>query len=212
MQLSDLQARCRTRFRDPNQNIVTDAEWTSYLNDAYRAVIAASPFWPFLEVVSCAALVVSAGTRGIALPTDVTRVTAVRNATDNIPMVPLSGTTEHIRIDPEQSTTGVPEFYRIYAGRIEVWPIPNSDTTLHVEYPAPPAMLSGASDEPVFPEQYHNLLVEGALYRAYVDDGNLEQASVHEAQYAGILGAMLFDLLGTAREDSYPTIVDNWYG
>jgi hypothetical protein len=212
MQLSALQARCRTRFRDPNQNIVTDTEWTDYLNDAYRDVIAASPHWPFLETVNCSALVVAANTRSVALPTDVTRVLAVRNATDGFPMRPLlSGTKQHLYLDPEQNMTGVPEWYRVIAGRIEVWPLPTTPTTLHVEYPAPPSLLAGASDEPVFPEQYHHILVEGALQRAYLDDGNLEQAAVHADQYGSILGNMLLDLVGTAQEDSYPTIVDDWY-
>jgi hypothetical protein len=126
-------------------------------------------------------------------------------------MSQIDGATNHIKAFPEQNESGVPELYRIYAGRIEVYPLPETNTVLHIEYPAPPALLANATDEPVFPEQYHSMLIEGALARAYVDDGNAAQAEIHLGQFASMLEAMRFDLLGAGRHDRYPTIVDTWW-
>lgn len=114
MDLTTLQARCRTRFRDADQDVVTNEEWTGYLNDAYRDVLGAEPYWPFLD-----------------------------------------------------SST--------------------------------PADLSAGSDTPTFDSRWHNILVEGALNRAYLDDGNAEQAALHAAEFGRQLAEMKDALLRGRR-------------
>lgn len=117
MNLTALQARCKLRFRDPNNDIVADADWTGYLNDAYRDVIGAEPYWPFLD-----------------------------------------------------SST--------------------------------PADLAAGSDSPTFDSRWHNILVEGALYRAYLDDGAADQANVHKTEFTTQLEEMKADLLRGRRRSS----------
>jgi hypothetical protein len=210
--LTALQTRCSTRFRDPDNEVVSDAEWTGYLNDAYRDVQAASAFWPWMEAVVTSAVTVTAGNQYVALPTDVSRIQAIRNRTDDLAMRPIPGRTLHLETFPEGSTvTGTPTLYRVAAKRLYVYPTPTADTVFDLEYPVAVADLSAGADEPAFPEQYHHALVEGALSRAYVDDGAPEQAAGHLAAFDGILGRMLTDLLGAPRADHYPAIVDDWY-
>jgi response regulator RpfG family c-di-GMP phosphodiesterase len=73
----------------------------------------------------------------------------------------------------------------------------------------PPADLT-ASDAPVFPAQYHRILVLGALVRAYEDDGALEQAGYYENRFQRMLMGMKGDLL-SPRHEGYPPIVDNFF-
>lgn len=208
MDVATLTARLKTRFRDPNENVITSAEWLSYLNDAYRDVQAYSNLWSWLEVDGTAAVTVPAATRSVALPADVTRVTAVHNTTDDVLMAQFDGRTAHFKFDPEQNVSGVPEFYRLYAGKIQVYPLPTQNTVLHIEYPAPVADLT--TGEPAFPEQYHTMLVEGALARAYLDDGASEQAAAHQSAFLMMLERMLSADLAS-RHDTHATIVDTWW-
>ena len=115
MDLTTLRTRCATRFRDAGFDVVASADWTGYLNDAYRDVLGAEPYWPFLD----------------------------------------AGTT--------------------------------------------PADLAANGDSPTFDSRWHNILVEGALYRAYLDDGNAEQAGVHKTEFGTQLDDMRSALLRGRR-------------
>lgn len=211
MNLTALQARCAERFRDPTNKIVTATQWKSYLNEAYHDVVNASPFWEFKEVVSNGSLTVNAGSQYVALPTDAVRVLAVRNATDDVVLHQLDGRRAHLDAYPDGDDTGVPTYYRVFAGRIYVFPTPEANTVLDIETMSPPVDLSSGSDEPVFPEPFHSMLIEGALARAHADDGDFNRQASCQAAFDGTLSRMLSDLLGTAREDHYPAIIDDWF-
>jgi hypothetical protein len=209
MDVSAMQGRLRTRFRDPDQDVVDNTAWLDYLNDAYHDVIGASPWWPFTENQS-AILSVTAAATGVDLPTDTWRVDGIYNVTDDYPLLPIDGNAAMWIAFSGPGTaaqTGNPTHYRIRANRILVYPNPTAATTLHVEYRTRPADLT--SGEPIFPEQYHGILLEGALARAYIDDGNRDQAAVHEAKFQELLGGMKDDLLAS-RGETYPQIHDAW--
>lgn len=206
MDRTALETRCRTRFRDPDQAVVTNTEWDDFLNDAYRDVIAASPLWPFLEQRN-SAFSATAATRTTSLPTDCYRVLAVYNQTDHIVLNQIDGRDMAFRLYPNQDETGPPIHFRIRGQHIEWYPLPEVTTTVVLDYIATPALLAAGGDEPVFPEQYHNILVEGALARAYEDDGNLEQSAVHQGRFETILAGMMADLLNDRSPYSH-TIID----
>ncbi len=211
MDLTALQGLCRLRFRDPNQEVVVNASWTSYLNAAYADVLLASPFWPFKQVTSTTAVTVNALARSVALPTGATRVTAVRNTTDKVVMSRLDGNTTHLSLDPDGTDSGVASFYRLFGSTIQVFPLPTTSTVIELDYVAPPADLAAGSDVPAFPSQFHHALVAGALYRAYMDDGNVDMSRAYADEFSGIISRMTSELLGVARNDGHPVIVDDWW-
>lgn len=200
--------RCAKRFLDTGNRIVTAAEWAEYINDVYTEVAGTHPDWPFLESRN-EALSVTAGTGTVTLPTDVWRVTAVYNATDDYALDQMHGRAEHFRRFPDPaSNLGQPSVYRLRSNVLEVYPWPATTTTLHVDVVAPPAEL-GASSEPVFPEQYHRMLIDGALAMAYGDQGELERGQAYRGRFERQLQNMLVDLLGP-RGESYPVVLDVW--
>lgn len=69
---------------------------------------------------------------------------------------------------------------------------------------------AAAADTPVFPAQWHNILVESSLMRACVDDDQAKQAQVYQLAYQTMLTAMVRDLTA-GQQDRNPEIVDNWY-
>ena len=113
MILSALRTRCALRFRDTGFDVVASADWDGYLNDAYRDVLGAEPYWPFLDAST-------------------------------------------------------------------------------------PADLA-AADSPTFDSRWHHILIEGAMYRAYLDDGNAEQAGLHKAAFDTMLDSMRAALLRGRR-------------
>ncbi len=209
MNLTALQTRCASRYRDTTNRVVTAAEWTEYLNDAYMDVVGADPAWPFLEGQTTS-LTVAAGAGTVALPTDVWRVTSVYNATDAWPLVPIPGRSEYRHWFPDPTANlGSPAYYRLRGSTLEVYPYAQAATTLHADIATPPVSLSAAGDEPVFPEQYHRILVLGALSKAYEDDLDDRWAASYQARYERMLQDMKADLL-SPRTEGYPTVIDTF--
>lgn len=208
MNLSAMVARCKTRFRDTGNLTYLDSEWESYINDVYFDVTASRPDWPFLEARTTALVVTSSGE--VPLPSDGWRVSAVLDLTNDVPLVQLDGKDEHLHQYPDPgSSLGQPQVYRLRSNTLEVYPRPVTSVTLQVEYYAPPATLTSA-DEPVFPEQYHRVLVSGALQLAYEDNGNMQQAAMHKNAKEQGIAAMAQDLLGP-RASAFPQILDNFF-
>jgi hypothetical protein len=209
MDVANMQLTLRTRFRDPDQRVVGNSTWLDYLNAAYRDVIGASPFWPFMEN-QATELTVSAAATGVDLPTDAWRVDAVYNVTDDIELTPIDGNSGQFwgfAGPGVAGQTGNPSHYRLRNNRILVYPNPAAETDLQVEYRVTPTML--LAGEPAFAEQYHGILIEGALARAYRDDGNTPQADYHDGKFNALLERMKDDLLST-RGQHYPQIIDAW--
>lgn len=209
MILSALQARCTDRFRDPNHDILSNAQWLDYLNDAYQDVQAATPFWPWLAT-SDATLTVLANARTTALPVNVYRITALLNDTDDIRMRPFEGTSEHYNQYPTDADAGPPTQYRVLGTTLYVYPKPTVVTALRVEYTKSAAELASAGDLPAFPVEFHRILVEGALGRAYTDDANAQQAALHDAAFAALLESLKTAML-QPQQERYPQIVDDFF-
>lgn len=207
--LATLQSICGTRFRDPNNNIVSASNWTMYLNSAIRLVSAASPIWPWLEQRSVT-VSVTAGSRTGPLPTDIYAFTAVYNSTNRLLMTPIAGRSQYRDYYPGDDETGVPIHYHLSGDTIEVYPLPEAATTLKVDYIKNPTDLSSSSDEPAIPPQFQEALIDGALMLAYQDDANPTQAQVYEARYERILADMKAAYLGP-RADRFHGVDDRWF-
>lgn len=204
-----MRTRCAVRFQDAAMDVVADSEWKDYLNTRYRRALGSSPDWPWKRVHKTN-LTISANARSATLPTGSWRVESVVDFTNFTPLRPLDGTTAPALIDPAEDASGAPTWYRVYGNAIEVWPKPDTNITLHVDILINAVDLSADGDFPVFPPEYHDLLVEGALADAYLDDGQPQSAQPHEASYMAILKDMQTDLLGPDQE-SYPVPTDTWY-
>lgn len=196
-----------SRFRDTGNGVYSVADWNDYLLEAQADVYAASPWWPFFEGLATNTITTSGE---VTLPTDAWRVNSVYNATDDYALSPLSGRADYLAYYPDpDASVGSPLHYRLRSNVLEVLPHPQSPVSIRVEYMVPPAFLAADGDEPIFPEQYHQILVSGALARAYEDDGNVNMAQTHWAKFGALLSQMKDDLLDT-RSESYYGIPDIW--
>jgi hypothetical protein len=209
---NQLIARCKSRFRDPDNRIVSDAVWLEHLQAGYKRVIGAA-LWPW-KYVRDDVTVIAATSNAIALPTDVTHVESVWNGTDEHPMSVIQGPGDNWRhmypLALSTDETGTPEHYRLFGNTIEIFPYPEADTVLWLDYVVPPTALTTSTD-PLFPEEYHeSILVEYALAIAYLDDGDAEKSAQHMEAFSAAVKEMMQAQLGS-RTGSNAEIVDDWF-
>lgn len=202
MDLTKLTARVKSRFRDTANSIYSDENYQDYIIEAQRDVHAASPWWPFMETRTSSITVDSSTTElGVALPGDVIRVNAVYDATDRYSLSPIFGRADYRYYFPDPtSQRGLPTNYRLRSSFLEIYPLPASTISLTVDYQIAPPLMSAGTDEPPWPETYHQLLIPGALYRAYEDDGNFKAAEIQEAKFQQLVEDMKTDLLSSRTE------------
>lgn len=198
----NLRAQCATRFRDAANAVVTDLVWKDYVNQAYQEVNADTPLWPWLET-SEQTVTVAANTRGIALPTDIVQVNWAYDSTDDYRLRPQEGRGDpwHVAL---RSTTGLPLAYRLRAGNIELFPTPTASTTVILEGVLMPAKLVNDGDTPVWPSNFHELLIPGALALAFLDDGNAEFHDKQDARFRRQIAAMKAAILAFRTETNVP--------
>ncbi len=206
---TQLRTRASVRFGDAAFSIITDASWKDYVNEAYREVCSLEP-WPFLETASTSTTI-AAGVRYFTLPTNAWKVNALWDSTNKIPLEPITNISQVFDEFPNQDETGVPVLYRVRGTRVEVYPLPTTLTTYTVQYEAYPGDLSADGDLPALPTQYHHILSNLAVAKAYRDDGNFDAAQSYEAEAGVILEAMRRDLLAP-RTERYPSITDEFFG
>lgn len=204
-----LVARCKVRFKDTGNAIYSDANWVDYINEAIRQVWRATPWWPFRAARSTS-LSYAASTRAASLPTDATQILAVRDATNDTALVPIQGHDVEWIIDPSNEETGLATRYRVFGTTLEIYPLPQSAITVHVEYRQGVNLLDSGSEEPVFPETYHDVLVHGALALAYEDDGNLDKAALQRGRFDSDLAHMVTDLCSSDQGRHYQVVDDFW--
>lgn len=71
---------------------------------------------------------------------------------------------------------------------------PASDEVLEVRYVKVPVDLTADADVPVVPARYHDLLVDGAVVRAYKDSDNYEAMAAVRSEYDRALHGMALTL------------------
>lgn len=211
MDFTTMKTRCATRFRDPSNAIVAATEWGNYINDAKAEVDAASERWPWLEA-RATNVSLSAGTATVAIPGSGWYVLSILDSTNDQPLKPLGQwTTSDGMFPTEGETTGSPQYYRVLGSNIEVFPTPDATVVLHVTYLGAPTELTAGGDVPPFGSEFHRILVEGALAKAFLDDGNLEQGQAHAAVFQGLLAQMKATYLRN-RGGGFAVLGDNWSG
>lgn len=209
MQFSVIRTYAAARFRDPTNVIVSDADWKNYVNTAYGDVLMRFPYAPWNEASTT--VTVNAGSRSATLPVNVFQVTAVYDQTNGFPMVPMEGRAQVFNEYPQQTETGQAMHYRIFGNTLQVYPLPQTNTTYVVEYLVQPAELVNDTDLPAFPEIWHDILVSGAVALAYRDDGNPAMADKYEVEAEDMTKALI-QWMAQPRQDRYYEIVDtNWY-
>lgn len=195
---TNLGVRAAERFRDSGNAIVLAAQWLSYCNEAYNQLNAFTPLWPWLET-SEQTLSFTANNRSAALPTDVLAVNWAYDTTDDYRLIDQMGRGDFFHQDHLRSEVGQPVTYRVVGANMELNPTPSVATTVKAECVLQPAALVGGSS-PVFPSAFHDVLIDGMLSIAYLDDDDSKRADDYEKRFRTKIAAMRDSILMNRTE------------
>jgi hypothetical protein len=195
--LLQMQTRAALRFRDPANALITAATWTDHLNAAYDEYSGATR-WPFL--LTTGSFAVPPGGHRISVGSNV--ASGIKDVYDLVSggdeprmLLPVpDGMPWKERVFLEWRVSGVPLFWEIQGANLYVLPAVTVNTTLEVNYYTDVTPLAAGTDVPVFPARYHEALVEGALGRAYQDDGNAEASKLAYGQFSRLVKQAMAEL------------------
>lgn len=170
-----------------------------WLNQGYREIINLHA-WPFLQASATSAPPVS-------IP-DLRRILNVYVGSSNQPLKYVS--IEDLRHEGlDLSTTGTPEYYYIGSGNsVHTYPVTTESITARYIKRVNP--LSG-TEEPIFDEEYHNLIVDKAMVKVYQDSDNFEAAAALQTSIDTALQSMGEDYMVLSRDMQFiePTGFDS---
>lgn len=164
----------------------------SWLNLAYRQIINLHP-WQFLEVTK------NDSASPINIP-DLRRVVFVRMATSFQPLK-FDRLMELVNDGYNLAQNGTPErYYFDTTTSIKTHPV--SAELIEVRYvKRVPPLITGQS--PIFGEEYHNIIVDKAMVKAYIDGDNFGAAQALKEDINETLAAMVEDYVLQSPEPSY---------
>lgn len=161
-----------------------------WVNQAYLE-LCESWSWPFLEIDATGpAPLTIADMRAVLYvlsPTNQTKLTWV----DQRDLTNWTADT---------SLPGTPSSYWLAGQTVNVYPA--STQTIAVRYLKVPAELVNTADEPVVPQRFHDLIVDGAMIRIYKDSDNYEALAQARQEHDRATLAMAASLM--VRNHSEP--------
>lgn len=164
----------------------SDARIKRWVNQSYRELCDEYP-WPFLEANK-------EGTAPLTIE-DLGHVLSVTNKTNESTLAPLDRR-QAVGLDPklDDTATQPSNWYREGETTVKVWPADTSSTFL-VRYLKTPKELSEDADTLVIPAAYQDLVVDGAVIRAYKNRDNFEAAQFVRAEWERGVRQMVHALL-----------------
>ena len=172
--LVQLRELIRSILREPVPARWQNSDLDRYINMGVLEVARA------MERRKSATVAVASGTAYVDLPTDCLTLDELfwlkTGETAKRELYPATDTM------PPDAEPGTPAYYYFLEGRIYLYPVPDANGTLYITYFWRPAALVNDGDT-LAVEDTDQLLVDYAVWRAYLEDGN-PMAQVWEAEFA----------------------------
>jgi hypothetical protein len=171
-----------------------------WLNQGYREILNLQ-VWPFLVA-----------SQSGATPLVITDLRRIQNAwygtTSDSPLQVVSQA-ELLEDGLDLTDTGTPVYIYADTTGLKTYPVTTgSITVIYIKRVNP---LTG-TDTPIFDEEYHPLIVDKAMIRAYIDGDNYEAAAGLKQLLDENLAAMTEDYMLTSRGPRYIQVVDPYDG
>lgn len=188
-------AELRTEVEERGFNHKSSARINLWINRAYKRICTRYP-WFFLETTTT-------GSSPLTI-SDLRSVLSVVDTTNDSPLYYEDFRT--IRDwDPELSANGAPSCWYLSAPTV-IATYPTQAVDLSVRYVKAASDLSADADEPLIPEDFHYVIVDGAVGFAYRDSDNFDAAAAVDAEFEKGLQEMV-DVLLTPNLDTSPTTI-----
>lgn len=188
-----------------SEDAASTARADRWLNQAYREICNLH-VWPFLvtEVTG------TAGAGQVSIP-DLRKLLLVADSSvGTTPGFILQRSSyEDLAQDGEDlSQTGSPALYWMQGTIVRAWPVGG---TIYVRYAKRVDEISG-TQTPLFDEEYHDLIVDRAMIKAYKDSDNFEAAAALRQEFDAGMTAMAEDYQVFSRDVTYLDAGDPYDG
>lgn len=215
MNLSDLVTEVSARgytfpqdITDPTNPIVRA------LNTTYRTVCGEQR-WPFLEKEN-SSIVTSVGVGSYALSaiTDLRQLDAVRlqdGTGDTRDMKNIDPQAFKSRVAGNLDGNGTPWIWTQHAGNLLLYPVPDGQYTLLIDYICQVPDLAAPTDVPVLPATYHGVLVEGAVLRVAFRERDLLSQELASGYYEEMMTQMRQEYLLRQRQTSSEVVRSGYW-
>lgn len=201
MNFSDLQTDFfESGFAYLNDNGVGLVRAKRWINQAYLEICALEP-WSFLEVTAT-------GTPPLAV-SDFDRAISVLDNTNHV-RLEHSDFGSLVQSYPDPTVVDTPLYWYLTGGTtIGVMP-PATTISLSVRYVKVPTELSNASDTPLLPAAYHDIITLGAWRRGLLDDSNAGDYDVVKGEWNERLSVMRLALLDSPDTQLLTFASEDW--
>lgn len=185
---SDLVSDVQSRISNSS---FSSSDIKQFLNDAQRS-FATDATWRFFHTTQNYTLNVGTAdiTNGSGLPSAFQTPNKLRITTSGYEQVltPIQYD-EFVEKYPsyENDDNSTPRYWYMKGDSIEVYPAPDTAFTVKLEYWKTPTELSADSDVPELPVDFREVLVLGALQRAYKTDDDFDQAREIDDEMVALL-------------------------
>ena len=191
----------RTEFLARGFHYLPSSRADSYIDSAYRLDICEDEPWFFLEATAT-------GTAPLTI-SDLRTIEYVIDLTNVEKLQPLLQARITDDWNPDLTETGTPSLYYVTKGTtVNVFPVAADE--IQVNYWKVPPKLTG-TDEPLLPERWHSLIVDGAVARAYSESDDYELAQAARSEFEARLQQMRESLESQQRDESDDYVVlEDW--
>lgn len=182
MNAEDVKDRVRSTFGDSTGIQISDDDIIRWINDSVRDVAYNSD-----QVQAIATADITQGQYAYALPDDLLKAFSVKYDGGELQALSIQEAdnfiSKHDNADA-QAKEARPTHYWIWARVINVWPTPSEDLTdgLVLYYIKQPVEIVTLDDDLDIPVQYHNIIVDMVLKKAYEKDEDWQAAAIKQNQ------------------------------
>ena len=180
---SDIISQITARLKDAS---ISNGTLLQFINDANREVCNRYQ-WDFLQETTTFDTVASTNQYALSsIASDLQKLVSLRitSPTDSEQwLTPLTAEQfDRYNATPANDSEGVPTYYYLWENVVYVYPTPDDAYTISVRYIKTPTTLESA-DQPDIPEEFQEVVMLGALYRAMQTNDNFDQSVVIKSQF-----------------------------
>lgn len=184
----------------------SEADKLGALNDTYYDLLSREP-WPFLEKTITLTF---SGSSAIAtnFPTDFRAALSAVDSETGLRLLPYRLDEFRTKYQTHSDETGNPVLYYFVADSLRVWPIPDSDVTVVLDYLHSPVEIDASTEEAdiIVPKRFHRVLLFGAVAQLYDMEDDPELAAKAEQRYENRILEMRSELW--ARQYDRPDTIE----
>lgn len=182
---TELYARGFDFLEDDATGVTRAKRW---LNEAYKELCDLAD-WPF-----------TAATTTQAPPYTFTNLKNIETVYDTVTDLTLYGATRQNLTwwFGDLTQTGNAQYWYLDGEVLRVYPV--STNSLSIRYQSVPADLTLDANEPVVPDRFRYLIVDGAVIKGYKDTHNFEHLAALRNEYMAGVDAMFYSVLGRGAE------------